>query len=187
MSYSNWGSNAKISGGALIVKLTHDNSILFTCFKQIANNPDKKGNFDFKAPINIKFSDDEAADIIRAIRTNGESKFYHKFKEEITSGSFRFYTVAAVGDKPARSGFGFSVTKGDNKIQVGFSLAAAERFSEYLKFVLNKIFESGFIDDVAKDVEFFKNRAKEKAGTKETNAGKVETQQETPAIPEVDF
>src|SRR5579859_5328747 len=135
MSYSNWSPNAKLSGGALICKLTHDNNILFTFFKQIAfDQNNKKGNFDFKNPINVKFSEDEISDVIRAIRTNGESKFYHKFKEDVTSGSFRFYTIAAQNDKPARSGFGFSVSKGENAVKVSFSLGAAEHFSEYLKF-----------------------------------------------------
>lgn len=169
MSYSTWSPNQKITGGALIAKLTYDNSLFIQFFKQVANNPDKKNNFDFKNAINIKFSEDEIGDLIRAVRTNGASKFYHTFKDEKTTGSFSFYEIQGEGGKPGRQGFGFTVNKGDATIKVGFSLGAAERFSEFLKFCLNKSFEFGYIDDLAKDKEYREKNKDRKTETKVDN------------------
>ncbi len=167
MSFALFSSKKDKTGGALISKLTQDNSLLLTLFKQIDfDENNKKNNFDWQTPINVKLSDDEIGDFLRAVRTNGESKFYHTFDNNTTTGSFKFYSIEPVGEKPGRKGYGLSVTKGEVTIKVGFSLGAAERFGEFLSFCLNKVFEAGYIEDLAKEVEF-KAKAKEKKAAKE--------------------
>lgn len=167
MAFAAFSATKSKTGGALIVKQSRDHDTLFALFKQVNfDQNNKKNNFDWKTPINVKMSEDELGDFLRAIRTNGESKFYHEFDGNVTTGSFRYYEIKDKEDatKPPRCGFGLSVTKGENTIKVSLSLGAAERFSEYLKFSMNKVFELGFIEDVKKDMEFqekLKNKSKE--------------------------
>jgi hypothetical protein len=159
MGYSQFSATKAISGGALIAKLTTDNAILLTLFKQVAfDQNNKRGNFDYKNSLVFKLTGDEAAEIIRAIRTNGTMKFYHTFEDTKTNGQFNFYTVEAKGEYPARSGFGLSVTRGDLTVKIGFSLGAAERFSEYLKFCLTQSFWAAFDEDKLKDQEYLNSK-----------------------------
>ncbi len=167
MSFCVWAGNKKVSGGALIAKLTTDNDLMLSLFLQVADNPSKKGNFDMQNPVNVKLTEDELGDFIRAINTNGEAKFYHTFESNVTTGGFRYYEVGD-GDQKRR-GFGLSVTKGEKTVKVGLSLGAAERFGEYLKFCLNKAFESSYQEDLVRETEYQKNRAS-KVQTKESPA-----------------
>jgi hypothetical protein len=151
--------NQKITGGALFATFnSKDGSVYLKLLKQIAMNPDKKGNFDGKNPLNIKLGQDEVADLIRAVRVQGESKFFHQFKEAKTSGSFKFYTIPAKDNFPAKSGFGLSVTKteGDNKteIKVGFNAGSAERFSLFLQHALTHIFDAEYSQDLKNAKEY---------------------------------
>ena len=89
-----FANNNKITGGAMFASFnSKDGAIFIKMLKQIANNANKKNNFDGKNPLNIKLSQDEAADFIRAVRMNGESKFYHKFNADTSSGTFKYYTI----------------------------------------------------------------------------------------------
>ena len=162
MSNNYFSPNAKITGGAAFFTFnSKDGAIYVRLLKQIAMNSDKKGNFDGTNPINIKLGQDEAADIIRAVRTNGESKFYHQFKETKTSGSFKFYTIPAKDNFPPKSGFGLSVKKSqdgkDSEIKVGFTLASAERLSLYLQNALVHIFDAEYAQDI-KDAKEFRDK-----------------------------
>ncbi len=165
--------NSKISGGAAFFSFnSKDGAIYVKLLKQIANNQNKKGNFDGANPINVKLGQDEAADIIRAIRTNSESKFFHQFEANKTSGSFKFYTIPAKDQYPAKSGFGLSVKKNsdgkDAEIKVGFNLGSAERLSLWLQNALTHIFQAEYSQDIKEAKEYAE---KKKAVTSTTDTG----------------
>jgi hypothetical protein len=159
--------NAKISGGAAFFSFnSKDGSVYIKLLKQIANNPNKKGNFDGANPVNIKLSQDEAADFVRAVRTSGESKFFHKFEANTTSGSLKFYTIPAKDNFPARSGFGLSVKKSadgkETEIKVGFTLGSAERLSIFLTNALTHIMDAEYSQDI-KDAKEYAEKKKNAA------------------------
>jgi hypothetical protein len=159
MSNNYFSPNKSITGGALFVTSnSKDESIYFRVLRQVANNPNKIGNFDGSNPINIKLGQDEAADIIRAVRINGESKFYHSFKETITSGSFKFYTIPAKDNFPAKSGFGLSIKRTqdgkETEAKVGFTVGSAERLSLYLQNALARIFDYQHSQDMKEAKEY---------------------------------
>ena len=167
MSNNYFSPNQKITGGAAFFSFnSKEGSVYIKLLKQIAMNADKKGNFDGGNPINIKLGQDEIADIIRAVRQNGESKFFHSFNETKTSGSFKFYTIPAKDSFPAKSGFGLSVKKSQNgneiEIKVGFTLASAERLSLYLKNALTHIFDAEYSQDI-KDAKEYQDKKRSSA------------------------
>ena len=153
MSNNFFSPNKSINGGALFATFnSKDGSIYFRLLKQIADNPSKKDNFDGKNPINIKLSQDEAADIVRAIRTNLESKFYHKFENNTCTGNFKYYVIPAKGEFKERSGFGLSIKKTSGEkvqeVKIGFTLGSAERLSIFLVNALKHIMDYEHIEDM---------------------------------------
>jgi hypothetical protein len=188
MSNNFFSPNAKVNGGAVFASWnSKDGSVYLKLLKQIANNPDKKGNFDGANPIHIKLTQDEAADIIRTIRTDGESKFYHTFDDKVTTGSFKYYQIPPLkeGDR-IRSGFGLTVKKTVNgqttEVKIGFTLGSAERFSLFLKNALNHIFDAEYSEDMRKAKEYAANKA---AVKQESNTNPVATSSQDPE-PEAD-
>lgn len=184
MSNNYFSPNKSVTGGALFVTSnSKDESIYFRILKQVANNPNKVGNFDGANPINIKLGQDEAADIIRAVRTNGEAKFYHQFKETVTSGSFKFYTIPAKDNFPAKSGFGLSIKRTqdgkETDAKVGFTVGSAERLSLYLQNALVRIFDCQHAQDM--------KEAKEYQEKKKAQVSAPETTESTPQSEEVEF
>jgi len=176
MPNSFYSPNAKISGGALFASFnSKDGAIYLKLLKQIANNPDKKGNFDGKNPLNIKLSQDEAADIIRAIRLNGEAKFFHKFNNDSTSGVFKYYTIKSTDPKfPDRHGFGLSVKRTGGitqEVKIGFTLASAERFSLFLQNALVHIFDAEYSQDLK---DYKESQAKKQSTPKEEKTSEIE-------------
>ena len=164
MSNNYFSPNKSITGGAAFFSFNSKEGCVFVkLLKQIANNPDKQGNFDGKNPINIKLGQDEVADIIRAIRTNAESKFYHQFDGNTASGSFKYYTIPAKDNFPAKSGFGLSVkkTQAENtlEIKVGFTLGSGERLSLFLQNALVHIFDAEYAQDI-KDAKEYQEKQK---------------------------
>lgn len=174
-----FSSNAKITGGALFATFnSKEGSVFLKLLKQVANNPDKKGNFDGKNPLNIKLTQDEVADIIRAVRTNGESKFYHKFDQNTTSGIFKHYIIKSTEEgKADRQGFGLSVkrTAGETlqEVKVSFSLGSAERFSLFLQNALTHIFDAEYSQDLKRVKEYQEKK------DKKVNSIKKETESES--------
>ena len=165
MSNNYFSPNQKITGGAAFLSFnSKEGCVYLRLLKQIAMNSDKKNNFDGANPINVKLGQDEVADIIRAVRQGGESKFYHSFNETKTSGSFKFYTIPAKDQYPAKSGFGLSVKKSQNgkdlEIKVGFTLASAERLSLYLQNALIHIFDAEYSQDIKEAKEYQDNKKK---------------------------
>ncbi len=153
--------NNKITGGALFASFnSKDANIYFGVFPQIANNESKKDNFDFKAGINVKFSQDEAGDIIQAVRNKSIASYYHNFEGDVTKGSFKYFNAPSKDPKfPDKVGFGFSVDKNGKQIKVAFTLGSAERLSHYLSFALEHINSAIYSVDVAKNKEYTKTKA----------------------------
>jgi len=182
-----YSSNSKITGGAMFASFnSKDGCVYIKLLKQIANNPSKVGNFDGKNPLNIKLGQDEVADIIRAVRTNGESKFYHKFDQTVTSGAFKYYTIKSTEPgKPDRQGFGISVKRTgetSQEVKVGFTLGSAERFSLWLQNALVHIFDAEYSQDLKnyKDSQDKKKPAKSaKSSPQQENLRKEEFPSET--------
>lgn len=165
MPNSYYSPNNKITGGCLFATFnSKDGCVFFKLLRQIANNVNKIGNFDGENPINVKLGQDEIADIIRAIRTQGESKFFHSFGEHKLTGTFKFYTVAAKDNFPARSGFGLSIKKTlDNvvsEVKISFSLGSSERLSLFLINSLNHIFDAEYSADIQQAREYKKKNSK---------------------------
>lgn len=174
MSNCYYSPNSKSTGGALFCTWnSKEGHVYFKVLKQVANNPDKKKNFDGKNPINLKLSQDEAADIVRAVREKGESKFIHKFDETTTNGNFKYYEAESPNGK--RYGFGFTIRKMSNGVtqeaKIGFSLGAAERFSLFLQNALVHIFDAEYSLDKKKytDAQKSKTEQQEPVPTENNN------------------
>lgn len=159
-----YSPNAKISGGALFASFnSKDGAVYLKLLKQVANNVNKVGNFDGKNPINVKLSQDEAADIIRAIRTNSQSSFYHKFNDEVSTGKFNYYEIDGKdkdGNPTKRKGFGLTVKKNDIEVKVGFTLGSAERLSIFLNNALTHIMDAEYSQDLKDAKEYQDKKSK---------------------------
>lgn len=158
MSQGFYSPNSKLTGGALFVSFnSKEGHAYFKLLRQIANNPNKKGNYDGNNPVNVKLSTDEAAGIIDAVRNNGEYSFYHDFNGNVTSGRFAFYSIQpkTPKDKP-KTGYGLTVNKGDVEIKIGFNRGSAERLAQYLEFALDHIFSADYQADKKKFEELKK-------------------------------
>lgn len=162
-----YSPNSRINGGALFASFnSKDGSVYFKILKQIANNPDKKGNFDGKTPINIKLSQDEAADIIRAVRTNSSCSFFHKFNDVATTLKFTYYETEGT---PAKRGFGATIKKENVEVKIGFTLGSAERLSLFLENALVHIFDAEYSQDLKEAKEYReKNKPQENATNQNT-------------------
>lgn len=152
----------KVTGGALFGTWnSKEGNVYLKLLRQVANNADKKGNFDGKNPINLKLSQDEAADFIRVVRTKAKASFYHKFNDDVTSGSFSYYELDSTdkeGKPTKRAGYGLSVKKGEQEIKVGFTLGSAERFSLFLQNALTHIMDAEYAADKKEYLERQKNK-----------------------------
>ncbi len=175
MSQAFFAPNKNLTGGAVIVTFnSKDANVYLKLAKQVNNNPDKK-NFDFTKAVNVKLSADEAAGIVRAIRTGGEFKFYHSFQDVVTSGSYSFYSIDQEGKAP-RTGFGLKVSKDGTEYKVGFTEDTAERLKLYLEFALDHIFSADYAEDKAKAAEYL---AKKEGG--QATTAKPTQKQPSPA------
>mgnify|MGYP001604109793 CR=1 FL=1 len=158
MSNNYFSPTPKISGGALFATFnSKEGNIYWRLLKQIANNQNKKGNFDGANPINVKLSQDEAADVIRAVRTNSTSSFYHKFDDNVTTGKFSYYELDGQdkeGKPTKRKGFGLTVKKGEKEVKIGFTLASAERLSLFLQNALTHIMDAEYAEDIKQAKEY---------------------------------
>jgi len=201
MSLNVFSPNNKVTGGAAFFSFnSKDGSVFVKLIRQIANNANKQGNFDGNNPINVKLTEDEVGDIIRAVRVNGRSSFYHTFGEDKTTGSFSHWDMVVKGKDGKdvkKEGFGLTVNKNGTEIKVGFSLGAAERLSEFLKFALTHIFSADYAADKKKSEEYLKKKnetaAKQPAKKKESepvvenNEGEGSTEPENPDDEAVGF
>ena len=185
MSQKFYGANKATTGGMLDVSFnSKDASIYFRAAKQVNNNPDKR-NYDYETAVSFKFTPDEAAQIVKTIRTDGKWKFYHTFDAKdgtkiVTSGSLNWYEIPAKneGQDPS-TGFGFTGTKGDFTCKVALSSGGAERLAEYLQFALEHIFSSDYSEDKAKALERQAKKAAE-SGSPAPSAPKTTTKSAAP-------
>ena len=163
MSNNFFSPTLKISGGALLASFnSKTGSVFLKCLKQVANNQNKVGNFDGKNPIFIKLGQDEASDFIRAINERGESKFYHSFEENVSTGSLRYYEVDSkdkTGNSTKKRGYGLTVKSGEKEVKVGFTLASGYRFSLWLQNALNHIFDYEHVEEMKEKEEYNKKKA----------------------------
>ena len=158
MSAAFFAPTTKITGGALFVSFnSKEGSVYFKFLKQIANNPDKKKNFDSTA-LHFKLTQDEAADTIQCVRNKDKTSFYHSFGEEKTTGKFGYYEIAQDGKDPRR-GFSLSIKRNETEIRIGFTLGGAERLAQFLEFALDHIFSA----DYAADKKAFQERQEKKS------------------------
>lgn len=167
MPASFFSPTSKNTGSALYVSFNSKEGNVFLKFvKQTSwDDKTKRGSFKDGKWLNFKLSQDETADLLRAIRNSGECSFYHTFEGNSTTGSFRYYEVERDGKK--KSGFGLTVKKDSDEFKVGFTLGSAERLSEYLKFALDHIFSADYAADKKQSEEYAKNKeAKSKENPK---------------------
>lgn len=180
--------NKKITGGALFASFnSKDGNVYLNVFPQIADNANKKDNFDFKSPITVKLTSAEAAGIVRANRDKKKSKFFHTFDGNTTTGEFGHYLIPAKDTFPEREGFGWSFKKGDKTIKVGFTLETAEDLSHFLTNALSHINDAIYSEDVAKGKEYAKSKASNSTPSKSIEQ-KVDPQNEQSSTEgEIDF
>ncbi len=179
MSFSVYAANKKITGGVMQIRRDADN-LWFCFYPQIANNPDKKNNFDWQSGISVKFSNDEIGDLIRTIRTKGKFSFVHTFESKVsTSGSFAYFEIADPSGKQTKSGFGFSVNKNPNTIKVYVSLGGAENLMEYLKTYLREYWAKDMQLDIERSNEYrSKKSSTAKSGAANSTAPKTANETE---------
>ena len=177
MSQAFFAPNKAVTGGVAYVSFnSKDANVYIKLAKQINNNPDKK-NFDLANAINVKFSADEAAGMVRAIRTGGAFDFFHQFGDyPATSGSLSFYSIDGAAGKPPTTGFGLKVKKENQEYKVGFTEDSAERLKLYLEFALDHIFTADYAEDKAKAAEYL---AKKEGG--QATTAKPTQKQPSPA------
>lgn len=174
--------NKSITGGCAFFSFnSKDGSVFAKLLKQVANNPDKKGNFDGKNALNIKLTEDEAAGFIRAVRTCGNCSFFHKSEKGDTQITFNHYVIQPKTEQEReRQGFGLKVKRGNQEIKVGFTMDAAERLSEYMKFALTHIFSADYSADLKAHKENMAKKAAQGGGEpqKEPEVEKAPAQSE---------
>lgn len=181
-----YSGNKSGSGGALFVTFnSKDYAVFLRILKQTGwNNQTSKPSFSGGATINVKLSADEIGDLIHAINGHDTCKFYHKFKDEATSGSFSYYEKEYQGKdgKPTKSrGFGLTVRKNELEVKIGFSLGTAEKFSQYLQFALNHMFSAIYVQDKKESEEYWKKKNGEQLNKKTA----PKTKEVTPEVEEV--
>lgn len=158
-----FAGNKTNTGGALFVTFnSKEQAVYYRFVKQTAwNEQTTKASFSGGATINLKLSADEAADVIHAVAGHTSCKFYHQFNGENTIGGFSYWEKEYTGKdgKPGKSqGFGLSVKKGEIQIKIGFSLGAAERLSQYLRFALDHMHSAIYAQDKKEAEEYLKKK-----------------------------
>lgn len=173
-----YSPNSKNTGASLFIKFnSKDGGFFFNLVKQVAwDEKTKKASFSGGQATFVKFSQDEVAGIIRAVRTNGFFSFYHTFDKNATTGSLKFYSVEKEGK--TRMGFGFSVKQGESEFKIGLSEASAERLSLYLKNGLTRCFDADYANDVKTSKEYAEKKLKEKSVSNEKTVSEEKTADE---------
>lgn len=170
MGLTIFSGNKTVTGGAMFVTFqSKDQAVYLKIVKQTEwNEKTAKPSFTGGAVVNIKLSMDEVGDYIHAVAGHTARKFYHEFNKEVTSGNFSYWSkdFTDKAGKPAKSeGFGLSIKKGEIQAKIGFSLGAAEKFSQYLQFALNHMFSAIYAQDKKEQEEYMKKRDGEKTAS----------------------
>ncbi len=146
----------------------------------------KQASFKGGAFLNVKLSPDELADMAKSIRFRESTSFYHQFGGAVTTGKFSYYDIPNDDkSKPPRRGFGISFKKGNDEFKVAFSLGAAERLYEYIRFALQRMHEADYVADKKK---FEASQAEKENATPKPVSAKIkptpEQPDEDPEIPD---
>ncbi len=182
MSATFYGPNKLKSGGAAFASINIKDECSYIQFiKQTDWNEEAKtGSFLNGERLNLKLSQDEICELIRAVRTKGLWKFYHSNDSDPTTGQFSYYQIKDEATKLVkREGFGFSVKRGTVEIKVGLTNGAALHLALYMENGLKHIFDADMQKDIQERIEYAKNRAN-KVNTTSTTKQTVEEKVVTP-------
>lgn len=160
MSSIYYSPNSSNTGGLLNVSFNSKDGHAYLKFvKQTSWDASaRKASFKGGETIGFKLSPDEIGQLMYCIRRQESHGFFHNFNGGSVTGNFKYYEIAAQGDKPIKKGFGFSIKKATLEIKIGIALGAAERLYEYLRFALDRINNA----DYAKDKKEFETAQKAK-------------------------
>ena len=180
-SFAYFSPNNKINGGALFTSFnSKTGDIYIKLLRQVANNSDKKNNFDGQNPINLKLTLDEAGDFIQAVRNQSDCSLYHTSESGTTTATFKYYRIEPKTDKDKlRQGFGLTVNRVFNNIEkqvkIGFTLGSAERFSLFLQNALMRTFDAEY----ASQKRAFEDRTKKQKNEPKQDDGPTEVVEES--------
>jgi hypothetical protein len=155
--------NSKNTGCGCSFKYSaKDDCIFVNMIKQASwDDQTKRGSFagnaqNPKASCSVKLSLTEAADIISAVRRNGEVTAFHDSAKQVTRIKFSPYVRPTKDDpsKTAQVGYSFSVSKESKEnaqdktsFLIGFTFGEGVRLESFLCFALAKSFEKAIQED----------------------------------------
>lgn len=155
--------NSKNTGCGCSFKYSaKDDCVFVNMIKQASwDEQTKRGSFagnaqNPKASCSLKLSLTEAADIISAVRRNGEVSAFHDSAKQVTRIKFSPYFRPTKDDpsKTAQVGYSFSVSKESKEnaqdktsFLIGFTFGEGVRLEAFLCFALAKSFEKAIQED----------------------------------------
>ena len=155
--------NSKNTGCGCSFKYSaKDDCIFVNMIKQASwDEQTKRGSFagnaqNPKASCSLKLSLTEAADLISAVRRNGEVSAFHDSAKQVTRIKFSPYVRPTKDDpsKTAQVGYSFSVSKESKEnaqdktsFLIGFTFGEGVRLESFLCFALAKSFEKAIQED----------------------------------------
>lgn len=155
--------NSKNTGCGCSFKYSaKDDCIFVNMIKQASwDEQTKRGSFagnaqNPKASCSLKLSLTEAADLISAVRRNGEVSAFHDSAKQVTRIKFSPYVRPTKDDpsKTAQVGYSFSVSKESKEnaqdktsFLIGFTFGEGVRLESFLCFALAKSFEKAVQED----------------------------------------
>ena len=155
--------NSKNTGCGCSFKYSaKDDCVFVNMIKQASwDEQTKRGSFagnaqNPKASCSLKLSLTEAADIISAVRRNGEVSAFHDSAKQVTRIKFSPYFRPTKDDpsKTAQVGYSFSVSKESKEnaqdktsFLIGFTFGEGVRLESFLCFALAKSFEKAIQED----------------------------------------
>lgn len=154
--------NSKNTGCGCSFKYSpKDDCIFVNMIKQASwDDQTKRGSFagnaqNPKASCSVKLSLTEAADIISAVRRNGEVSAFHDSAKQVTRIKFSPYVRPTKDDpsKTAQVGYSFSVSKESKEnaqdktsFLIGFTFGEGVRLESFFCYALAKSFEKASLD-----------------------------------------
>jgi len=156
--------NAKNTGCLASFSFASKGAAIFVnLVKQVAWNPkDKTGSFSGGIKACVKFSLGEVGAIINTIQNRNEPfDFYHTSDSGVATGSFKYWEMPGVDNKPGRAGFGLTVKNSEGEFKVPFTLGEANDLAAYLNFARTHCYSAIYAADKKAAEEYLKNKANE--------------------------
>lgn len=152
MAIQFYSPNKKNTGAAAFLSSNSKDGAMYVKFvKQNGwNEKTQNGIFAGGSILNVKFNIFEIGEMLHAITTQGNWSFYHKVKDSVTSGAFKYYEMAITkkdGSPGTKVGFTFWAKSGENDYKVGLTMGAVRAFAAYLSFVLDRVFQADYAAD----------------------------------------